>query len=196
MSRNYAMSDDEFESLREVSNLVGLVDSLAVSSDTINLTQEQLCAFTHSIGTKLRTVLALVEERKEAADALPTTQGINAADVGEIIDLLSGQRFDRPSRWKAIGAKLAASAQIDESMNHAHRAWGKVVDANISPLSTGDSVTRFKHIADDAWEPSILHQLAADMKAQRMQADAAQTAPATVSSRSRAKRARREALTA
>ncbi|MEQ1686796.1 MAG: hypothetical protein ABL916_24345 [Burkholderiaceae bacterium] len=88
MSITYELTEDEFEAVRDSSDLVGLVEALACTSHSIEMSRAQLCAFTSVVIGKLRAVLNAAEERRDAQVSLTEASEPGGARNSRALDLV------------------------------------------------------------------------------------------------------------
>lgn len=147
---NYALTETEFCELTQTMHLVSFVEMLGQPSETKpDITAEQLGAFTTTVADNLRGLVRKADERFEAGKGLESIDGLAPFQLAEIIDLLSGQRYVKVSRWREIEAQLERCAVVDELMTLALKAWRIAMDSEVLSRTAAngtDPVLRFRHL--------------------------------------------------
>lgn len=131
---------------------MGLANSLLAKSLDLGREDAQWLSLTSVVESALNKALDAIKARHDCAKELPTLVGLSEANLCEIVELLSGQRSSKASRWHEIEFAFKRACAVNESMKSVHDAWTRILKANEAPKALrGDPVLRFKHVDHSAW---------------------------------------------
>lgn len=127
MSITYELSEDEFEAIRDVKNIVCLVEALAANSiNRIDVSSAELCAFTAVVLGKLRAVLDAADERHLSERELTAAFASSGPVIGEAVDDNIGRAIAEGKTWplEVILDRAVQARKILPGTRHHYAAIG------------------------------------------------------------------------